>query len=162
MLLIAIIATTLVAHVYSDCRNPSGRTCDWYTKCLEKSKPCGSGGYAIKYADHFCRRYEANINDFSAYGRRWVNAVKKCLQQILVPYLSSSVSCSTLKQRAFESHVRCYVDPTGTGSPSYCGLSAWDHVEVFNTIKGAFLSEFLETVSGGWDTIKKCYSRGKK
>ena len=162
MIFVAIISFALVSKAYSDCRNPDGRSCGWYKSCLERYKPCGANGYAIKYADHFCRRYDTNYNKFSTYGKRWVSAVKNCLQKELAPYLSKSISCSKLKQAAFESHVPCYVDPTGTGSPTYCKLSTWDHVQVLNTIKGAFLTELKATVGGGWDTAVACLNKGKK
>lgn len=157
-----IIGFGLVWEAHSDCQNPNGDSCDWYKNCLEEYKPCGNDGYAIKYADHFCRRYEANYNDFSSEGQLWVNAVKKCLQKKLAPYLSSSDSCSKLKEIAFKSHVPCYIDPTGTGSPSFCNLSFWDRVQVFDSIKGAFLSEIQATAGGGWDTMIKCFKMWKK
>ena len=67
-----------------------------------------------------------------------------------------------MKQVTFASHVPCYVDPTGTGNPTYCKLFPWDHVQVFNTIKGAFLTELKATVGGGWDTAVACLKKGKK
>lgn len=162
MIFVVIISFALVSKAYSDCRNPDGRSCGWYKSCLERYKLCGTNGYAIKYADHFCRRYDTNYNKFSTYGKRWVSAVKKCLQKELAPYLSKSISCLELKQVAFASHVPCYVDPTGTGNPTYCKLFPWDHVQVFNTIKGAFLTELKATVGGGWDTAVACLKKGKK
>ena len=157
-----IIGFALVGEAHSDCQNPDGHSCDWYKNCLEEHKPCGKDGYAIKYADRFCRRYEENYNEFSTEGQLWVKAVKKCLQRKLEPYLSSSYSCSLLKEIAFKSHVPCYLDPTGAGSPSFCSLSTWDRVEVFDTIKGALLSEFEATVGGGWKLMVKCFKIGRK
>ena len=75
----------------------------------------------------------------------------KTTQVKLVPLLrrSPAPSCPAVKSHAFESHVPCYVDPTGTGSPSFCDLSLGDKWEVFQTIWTAFGSEFRETIKGG-------------
>ena len=75
---------------------------------------------------------------------------------------SEKIDCAYLKKYAFESHIPCYVDPTGFGTPSFCGLTTKDKYEVVRIIKGAFLSEFTATVKGGIDVLKKCFSVLKK
>lgn len=162
MIFTSVILLACITSAFSACSNPSGDSCSWYTNCLEANKPCGSEGYAIKYASHFCNKYDQNYASFSANGKRWVSAVKKCLQQKLAPLLNRpGVSCSDLKRIAFESHVPCYVDPTGTGSPSWCSLSFMDHTRVINTIKGAVLTELKETIKGGWNTLARCMGKKK-
>lgn len=156
-----VLGFALVLTVYSDCSRPTGTDCGWYRTCLEDKITCGSSGYALKYADHFCNQYERNLNKFSPYGKKWVSAVKKCLQQKLAPYLDDPyVKCSTLKQVAFQSHVPCYVKPAS--GISFCSLPWKDYWQVYQTIKGAVLSEFQATVSGGWDTVIGCFKQGKK
>ena len=151
---------SMLGAVLCSCRNPPGNDCNWYRNCLEASHRCGSSGYALKYADNFCKRYDSNLNGFSAYGKRWVGAVKRCLQQKLAPLLSRSVSCSYIKQFAFESHVPCYTNPAP--GLSFCSLPLLDYYDVIKTIKGAVLSEFKATVGGGWDTLISCFNRGRK
>nr|XP_002157500.2 uncharacterized protein LOC100210727 [Hydra vulgaris] len=145
----------------SNCNKPTGKDCSWYKNCLEKTIPCGSRGYALNYALSYCNKYEANLHKFSLKGRMWVAAVKKCLQVKLAFLLQSKVkgklNCAFIKQYAFHSHLPCYVDPTGFGTYSFCSLSVKDKYQVVNTIKGAFLSEFMASVKGGKDLMNKCW-----
>ncbi|XP_057294151.1 uncharacterized protein LOC130622680 [Hydractinia symbiolongicarpus] len=157
-----LILGTFIALVTSDsCKNPSGTDCGWYKNCLEKAIPCGSSGYAMKYATVYCNKYDANLKHFSTYGQSWVRAVKKCLQKKLAPLLSQTPkpSCATIKQFAFDTHVPCYVKPTTNRDPSFCSLSLGDYWQVLKTIKGAFLTEFISTVKGGWKTLVDCWKR---
>ena len=62
--------------------SPSGSNCDWYRDCLEKKFPCEGtqDGYAIEYADKFCRMFQVLRDRLSDTGQRWMNATRKCLQ----------------------------------------------------------------------------------
>ena len=53
-----------------ECYSPPGDSCDWYRSCLEKKYPCEatSNGYAIKYAEHFCKLYDQSYAKFSQAG----------------------------------------------------------------------------------------------
>ncbi|XP_002164639.3 uncharacterized protein LOC100213149 [Hydra vulgaris] len=144
-----------------NCNEPTGSDCSWYKDCLENINTCGTQGYALNYALSYCNKYEKNFNKFSSEGQKWIAAVKKCLQLKLASLLKSKVneklSCAFIKQFAFDSHLPCYVDPTGSRTYSFCSLSIKDKYEVVNTIKGAFLSEFVATVKGGRDLMNKCW-----
>ena len=61
---------------------PHGRDCTWYRRCLEKQIPCSgkTGDYAIAYGEKFCQKYTSAYSDFSQNGKKWVDAVRKCLQ----------------------------------------------------------------------------------
>ncbi|KAK7106937.1 uncharacterized protein [Littorina saxatilis] len=145
------------SDIPSSCYRPSGSDCTWYRNCLERKIPCSrrSGDYAIAYAEKYCNRYQSNYNSFSSAGKRWVNAVKRCLQVKLAPVLSQSLTCPSIKRKGFESHVPCYLNP-GYGAPGFCQLSSRDMRRVFSTIKGALLTDLWATVSGGWQTIRNC------
>ena len=83
-----------------ECFSPPGDSCDWYRNCLERRYPCEatSNGYAVKYAEHFCKLYDQNFGKFSPIGRNWVNEVRKCLQVSLVPLLRPWVDDPTCEE----------------------------------------------------------------
>ena len=144
-----------------ECESPKGDSCDWYRNCLEKRYPCEdtSNAYAIKYAEKFCRLYENRSSLFSPEGRKWVDAVRKCLQVSLVPILRPwyKFSCEDIRQWAFDSHTPCYLDPD-EGAPSICDLDCQDFFKIFWTIKGSFiqLDTFWETLKGMWNIGARC------
>lgn len=157
-----------------ECYSPSGDSCDWYRNCLEKRYPCEdtSNAYAIKYAEKFCRLYGDRYSLFSPEGRKWVDAVRKCLQVSLVPILRPwrKLSCEDIRQWAFNSHTPCYLDPD-KGAPSICDLDCQDFFKIFWTIKGSFiqLDTSWETMKGMWNIggrcgvasqIRKCFKEG--
>ena len=144
-----------------ECESPKGDSCDWYRNCLEKRYPCEdtSNAYAIKYAEKFCRLYGDRYSLFSPEGRKWVDAVRKCLQVSLVPILRPwyTFSCEDIRQWAFDSHTPCYLDPD-EGAPSICDLDCQDFFKIFWTIKGSFiqLDTFWETLKGMWNIGARC------
>jgi len=152
----------LSAKCEQACVNPAGKDCSWYLNCLEKNNRCGRNGYAVKYAYHYCRRYETNSKSFSPYGQQWILAVKRCLQRKLVPLhtMIPKPTCSYIKKYAFDTHVDCYVRP-GLGT-SFCKLPLADYLDVFRTIKGALLDEFKATTGGGLKTLISCWQNGRK
>ena len=159
-----------------ECYSPSGDSCDWYRNCMERKYPCEatSNGYAIKYAEHFCKLYSENLEKFSQIGQNWVNGVRKCLQVSLVPLLRPWVddpSCKEIREKAFASHTTCYLDP-GDSVPSVCDLDCSDYNRIFWTIKGSFVKvgTLWESLKGMWNisvkcgrfaSIKKCFRKPK-
>lgn len=93
------------------CYSPSGTSCGWYRNCLEKRYPCEatSNGYAIRYAEKFCKLYGDRYSLFSIDGRKWVDGVRKCLQVALVPLIRpwKNPSCQEIRKTAFASHTPC-------------------------------------------------------
>ena len=144
-----------------ECYSPSGDSCDWYRNCLERKYPCEatSNGYAIKYAEHFCRLYGKSFASFSATGRKWVNGVRKCLQVSLVPLLRpwANPTCGEIRKKAFASHTPCYLNPD-KDVPSVCDLDCSDYYEIFWTIKGSFfkLDTAWESLKGMWNVGNQC------
>lgn len=144
-----------------ECYSPSGDSCDWYRNCLERRYPCEdtSNAYSIKYAEKFCRLYGDRYSLFSPEGRKWVDAVRKCLQVSLVPILRPwyKLSCEDIRQRAFDSHTPCYLDPD-KGAPSICDLDCEDFFKIFWTIKGSFIQQdtLWETLKGLWNIGGRC------
>ena len=143
----------------SKCYSPSGDSCDWYRNCLEKKYPCEdtSNAYAIKYAEKFCRLFGDRYSIFSSEGRKWVDAVRKCLQVSLVPILrpwNKKLSCKDIRERAFASHTPCYLNPD-KDAPSICDLGFKDFLQIFLTIKRSFIQ--LDTL---WESLKGMWNIG--
>ena len=125
----------------TECYSPAGDSCDWYRNCLEKKYSCQatSNAYAIKYAEKFCKLYDERYSLFNEDGKKWVDGVRKCLQVALAPLLRGweNPSCETLREKAFDSHKRCYLEPD-KGVPSICDLDYLQFLKIFWTIKGSF------------------------
>ena len=145
-----------------ECYSPSGDSCDWYRNCLERKYPCEatSNGYAVKYAEHFCKLYDQNFGKFSQTGKNWVNGVRKCLQVSLVPLLrpwADDPTCEEIREKAFASHTPCYLNP-GNGVSSVCDLDCSDYFQIFWTIKGSFVKvdTLWESLKGMWNIGEKC------
>ena len=77
---------TVTTALPASCYSPAGDSCDWYRNCLEKKYPCEAttNAYAITFAEKFCKLYNDHYSKFSSDGRKWINAVRKCLQVSLV------------------------------------------------------------------------------
>ena len=120
----------------------------------------------MKYATHFCSAYSRNYGQFSPLGRKWVDAVRKCLQVSLAPLLrecNSDITCEFIQDRAFKSHDCCYLggpECTPKGTPSICDVSVKDWFTVFITINDAFLQpEATETFRSGLNVGFNCLEK---
>lgn len=144
-----------------DCFFPKENDCDWYRRCLEARIPCESTKhrYALSYAERYCKLFNANYDMFSNDAKRWIDAVRKCLQQSLVHVLfpQSTVSCETLKKMAFYTHTHCYLRPTS--SIYMCDLSPFDFLKISWVIKKGFLTDFSDMVNGSGSIFKECFSK---
>jgi len=139
-----------------DCQNPSGVDCSIYPDCMEKSVACENTNcdYAIQYGYKFCNLYSDNYHWFSNRGKQWIDAVRKCLQVALVPYLSTNPSCCDFKTAAFNSHVECYTAPAK--GISVCSLSPSDMLKIYWTIKSSFTLAFGENFTQVKATLAAC------
>lgn len=149
-----------------ECYNPDGTSCEWYKNCLEKKYPCQGDpdDYAMKYATNYCNRYTENYKNFSEAGRKWVDAVRKCLQITLTPLLNQSsvdITCEKIKNDAFAFHGPCYAVPNAPSlTPSYCDLGWSDKKEAFFTVWKALLPPtFWKTVLGVLEVDSRCDDR---
>ncbi len=156
--------TIPISTLARECYSPSGDDCNWYRDCLEARYPCEGteDGYAIEFAKKFCDLYTESLSKFSSQGIMWIDGVRKCLQVVLVPFLREFVrpTCADIKQKAFDSHSRCYLEP-GLGVPSICDLSIYDLCASFCTVNcisgsSAFIMEKIETGKQMLDVILGC------
>jgi len=144
-----------------DCLSPSGTDCTWYSRCLAVQYQCdGQAGYALGYGEKFCKIYEQKLQDFSADGQIWVGAVRKCLQVQLAPVLrfcsQPAYTCDQVKQFAFSTHAKCYLDPYQ--GLSVCNLTCYDLLEIFFTIHSSLESALSESLIGFWKVVLGCNS----
>ena len=145
------------------CYSPDGSSCNWYRECLNKAYPScenDDDDYAIKFAEKFCKLYNESYSKFSPYGRKWVNAVRKCLQLKLVPLVDKTrvKTCKDLKSTSFDSHTPCYLNPDES-SLTYCDLSDEDKNTVFWTIKSSISKAFWPSLKGFLDVREKCSNK---
>lgn len=121
----------------ASCEAPRARSCQFYSACLEPTRPCGDDGYALGYGERYC--YAFKNTRFSAKGEQWRDGVMMCLQEELVSHLKatgpvggrgSDAVCRDIHDFAFASHPGCYTRP----GRSICFLPPTDIAAVFSTI----------------------------
>lgn len=145
------------------CANPSGSDCSWYRKCLERRYPCSGKehDYAIAFGEKYCNRFGKEYDSFNGESRRWIDATRKCLQQELAPILRENLSkekrCQEIYDRAFASHINCYVQPESGSDLSVCNLS--ETGKIFGVVKGAFLQMASQVAAIARECIKLKYSQ---
>ena len=129
--------------------------CNWYLNCLNTKFDCGSEGYPIDYGYKFCSKYDENYDDFSDQGKKWIDSVKLCLQNALLPVLNdpSSYDCDSLKSYAFDTHSKCYLGNDGEFD-SICDLPIQDWGAVVSTVWQGLLS--IDGIAQLWETGKEC------
>ena len=157
-----------ISTLPKECYSPPGDNCEWYRNCLHKYQDCRNtdSNYAIDYGYYFCKAYDKSYYKFSLYGRRWVDATRKCLQVALVPTLrlNNKPSCLEIEERAFASHTYCYVGGSACakqGTPSVCSLHISNWLEIIKTIKDSFNpfsehGDVCKTMEGLVSTMAQC------
>lgn len=106
-------------------------------------------GYGFRY----CQRFGDNLANFSPQGQEWIANTRKCLQEKLAPYVGTNKSNEEIKEIAFESHTRCYVDN------GLCELPPGDWKVIVTTVGDALLSEILKTGGNVIQTSAECTGR---
>jgi hypothetical protein len=96
-----------------ECSNPVRDTCSFYADCVESRYDCGPTGYPLNYGQPYCQKFTAAKSQLSEQGKQWVSDTMLCLQTSLVPEAlgepSAVKTCQALHDKAFASHVGCYV-----------------------------------------------------
>ena len=120
----------------ASCAQPVELNCAFYAGCLERSIPCGEGGYALAFGEKYCTAFRSA--HLSAAGQKWMAGVMHCLQEELVPELpgrfaqsrADAATCKTTFDTAFASHPRCYAAEDN----SICFLPVADLFAITHTI----------------------------
>ncbi len=102
--------------------------CDYY-RCREQEDACGPDGYHLGFGYHYCNAFRLIAERHaSPEAQGWLSRVRRCLIETL-DRDETEGDCNQLKERAFDSHVECYVK---TG---FCDLPLSDWLLVVNTVK---------------------------
>ncbi|XP_025087340.1 uncharacterized protein LOC112560010 [Pomacea canaliculata] len=142
----------------SDCQNPSGTDCSWYSRCLRIPVSCDveSGGNITAKVEKLCSSSRQSYTRFSSRGKDWVNTMLKCSQERLVPTLQQTPSCRVLRVRSVTTFVSCCMSPSAQ-APGLCDLP----IEDLRLIKDIVFSSLdLEVLSNLAQEIKVPLSRG--
>ena len=124
------------------CAHPQRDTCSFYPDCLEFKYDCGSGGYPLGYGLKYCEKFTDAKPELDSAGKQWVSDTMLCLQTTLVPYATTeTTTCDNLKDDAFASHPRCYIDS------GVCTLGPGDWTVIIETVS-------LKDLFGGIDNLK--------
>ena len=127
------------SEIPNNCKIPQTELkCDFYDRCLENIFNCGDVGYPKSYGKKYCERFlslkkSEHLSDYglSSKGIKWRDETLLCLQNVLAYDFARRdypLTCDSIKQEAFDSHVDCY---TKYGSTSICSLPAKDIGVVF-------------------------------
>ena len=122
-------------------------SCQFYVNCLEARNQCGQGGYALGYGNKYCLSF--NRLELSQQGEDWITGTMACLQGALIDVASRTSSCESIKQTAFKSHVKCYVDN------GFCDLGLEDQVKISETVIWDVLTS-VEGINQSASTLSEC------
>ena len=124
-----------------------------------------SDGYAIEYAEKFCKLYSDYYDSFSSSGKAWIDGVRKCLQVKLVPFMRPwmNKTCADIKKEALDSHPDCYLRPAPE-VPGICSLPLKDMLRIFwlvNFNGGALYNAPVETGLQMLSVMEGCIEQWK-
>jgi hypothetical protein len=119
-----------------------GRTCVWYTDCLEEIYDCGANEYPRQYGEKICSGLSVSGvgNGFSSDGKDWLREVHQCILDtwtfpINVDGDASSI-CDGVESEGFVRTVDCFVDK------GFCDLEAGDLVALAGLIRDELLWKY--------------------
>jgi hypothetical protein len=106
-------------------------------------------GYGLNY----CEKFKLAQWKLSTQGQSWMLDTMKCLQHALIPEGTGGVgaveTCNELRDKAFDSHARCYLENGLCALP----LSDWE------TIVGIVS---LKTMFSSWKAVKETLEAAKE
>ncbi|MBX2987022.1 MAG: hypothetical protein KF802_03910 [Bdellovibrionaceae bacterium] len=91
--------------------------CSYY-RCLSAQQSCGEREMIPRVALTYCERYHDNEAAFTPHGRRFLNDVRRCLQEKIEA--AAPATCARSSEVFQDVHFDCYLE---TG---YCDLSWGD------------------------------------
>ena len=136
------------AEFPSNCR--SGlvpNSCQFYVDCLEAKNQCGKEGYALGFGNKYCALF--NSLELSRHGEDWISGTMACLQEALIHFAAKTSTCESIKQTAFESHVKCYVDN------GFCELGLGDQMKISETVIWEVLTS-VDGINQSANTLSEC------
>ncbi|GMT00752.1 hypothetical protein PENTCL1PPCAC_22926 [Pristionchus entomophagus] len=149
-----IIAISSLISLFADSRegNDERVECDGYRK-IEIKKTCGKNGYLIHYGLPNCQQFSRAVEKglFDEKGAEWVKCTTECLIDKLfeIHQSSPSLSCSSLEEKAFNTHVPCYLE---CHFCEVCRSQKWGLIFTYRFRD--FLN--LNSISQVYDVISEC------
>ena len=130
----------------NECSDPPYGHCSFYADCLEARYHCGPDGYPIGYGLKYSEKFKVEHSKLSTQGQAWMMNTMKCLQDTLIPEGTGGVdavkTCNELRDKAFDSHARCYLEN------GLCALSPSDWLAVVDIVS-------LKMMFSGWEALKE-------
>jgi len=136
----------------NECSDPPLGQCSFYEDCLETQYHCGPNGYPIGYGLKYCEKFKLAHSTLSTQGQSWMMNTMKCLQYALVIEGTGGVgavkTCNQLKNKAFDSHARCYLEN------GLCNLPPSDWKAIVDIVS-------LKTMFSSWKAMKETLEAAK-
>lgn len=133
-----------------DCSGLLG-TCQYY-QCLEIQEKCGKDGYYLEFGAKYCRKYQADHNEYTERGREFLVHIRECLQDELdreIHRAGELPKCSKVKNFAVETHKSCY------SQYRFCDLPDSDKLRIKLTAKYELLD--FQLLKFAFWLEKSCY-----
>lgn len=134
------------------CSSPPRGQCSFYANCVESVYHCGAEGYPLGYGQKYCDKFSESANMLSPQGQKWMLDTMQCLQLTLAKQsaafeaqessAAAATACSVIKETAFDSHAKCYLDN------GLCSLPWRDWFAIVKIID-------LKTLFSSFDAVKE-------
>ncbi len=130
----------------NDCSKLSN-SCEYYL-CVESQKSCGDFGYLKSFGHRYCMQFQNKVYPrFTDKGRIWLEDVKSCLISE-IEKMPQDLSCQSLKNRAINSHYKCYYQA------NFCKLNKREKLLLIKTARRELKSfKFLKL---GYKVLRSC------
>lgn len=145
VLILLFIPNLLFGNDFARCEELKD-DCEYYS-CISEIKNCPRTSYPLNFGRRYCLRYTNRLANFSLTGKTWVENVKRCLIQEMMNF-EEGLSCRGLRQKAFRSHIPCYVEN------GFCELGLRDKRQIIKTIWPSFKS--LGVLKDGLSILQSC------
>lgn len=122
--------------------------CDYYDcREAESEAQCGEEGYYLGFGARHCKSLSiVTAPELSLPGQTWLGLTRQCLLDYAEAEIEQEATCDTIKRKALNSHIDCYVDSGFCDLPfvdyAMLGLSIFYKDLDFNTVMGTGVSCF--------------------
>ncbi|KAK7500659.1 hypothetical protein BaRGS_00008234 [Batillaria attramentaria] len=104
-------------------------SCEFFD-CFEQRLPCGRDFYMQRFGNHYCNRFESNMESFTEAGQEFLVNSRQCVTRRLLEYYRRDyVNCHDLEHDAIDMIGPCY---TENGFCEIIGDNAEQFLNVFD------------------------------
>lgn len=140
------------------CQSKLPIICDMHIVFLQKLLPCSddSNVYAVDLGEQMCTLFEQHSTSFDDVSHQWLMVARKCLQVSLadVVRLSRNPTCQNIKEKAFDSHSKCFLH-LNDGISSVCDIGYENWLRILVTVDSAMTNKV--TTEDSLVSAGKCY-----